>query len=264
VAGLAALLWAKEPTLTATQVRARIVNFAYDLGSQGRDDIYGSGLVNARNTLAGNLSPTKRLMVRLVNATTGAVVRTVIANNGIYQIGGLADGSYWVFAGEDVDGDGLTGLPSRSWGAFGDASAPTAIVVSGADVYPASFTIFRGFELEPNGAADVADELLVDGIMNGDLTSIADVDFFRLRVAQSGAYAVQVTGQSGACRFALEADPTVALYSSTGSLLSSADDNDIAKNDYCARITATLTPGDYYVRVGAASSGRYVVGARKQ
>jgi serine protease len=47
VAGLAALIKAKNPVLSASQIRARIENNAIDLGSAGRDDYYGHGLINA-------------------------------------------------------------------------------------------------------------------------------------------------------------------------------------------------------------------------
>jgi hypothetical protein len=47
VAGLAALVWSAEPSLTAAQVAARIRSTAEDLGAEGRDDKFGDGRVNA-------------------------------------------------------------------------------------------------------------------------------------------------------------------------------------------------------------------------
>lgn len=47
VAGVAALVWAKHPTWTAAQVRARLIASAVDLGKKGRDDYYGAGRVDA-------------------------------------------------------------------------------------------------------------------------------------------------------------------------------------------------------------------------
>jgi subtilisin len=46
VSGAAALVWAGEPTLTAGQVRQRLVDTADDLGSSGRDKWYGYGIVD--------------------------------------------------------------------------------------------------------------------------------------------------------------------------------------------------------------------------
>jgi|GEM_PF-2072280 len=47
VAGLAALIKAANPGLAAAQIRSIIENNAIDLGSPGRDDFYGRGLINA-------------------------------------------------------------------------------------------------------------------------------------------------------------------------------------------------------------------------
>ncbi|HEX4744605.1 MAG TPA: S8 family serine peptidase, partial [Candidatus Limnocylindria bacterium] len=47
VSGLAALIWTRDPSLSAQQVRDRIVSTADDLGAVGRDDLFGAGRVNA-------------------------------------------------------------------------------------------------------------------------------------------------------------------------------------------------------------------------
>lgn len=47
VAGLAALIWSRNPALTAAQVRQQIVDSAVDLGLPGRDDEYGAGRIDA-------------------------------------------------------------------------------------------------------------------------------------------------------------------------------------------------------------------------
>ena len=47
VAGIGALIWTRDPSLTAQQVRERIVSTVDDLGAAGRDDLFGSGRVNA-------------------------------------------------------------------------------------------------------------------------------------------------------------------------------------------------------------------------
>ncbi|HVE63128.1 MAG TPA: S8 family peptidase [Mycobacteriales bacterium] len=53
VSGLAALLKAKHPTWTPSQLASRIVETADDLGPPGRDDFYGAGRINAARALAG-------------------------------------------------------------------------------------------------------------------------------------------------------------------------------------------------------------------
>ncbi|HZX44234.1 MAG TPA: S8 family peptidase, partial [Candidatus Nanoarchaeia archaeon] len=55
VAGVAALVWAYNKSLTNKQVRAKLRNDALDLGELGRDDYYGYGLVQA-NIQSNNLS----------------------------------------------------------------------------------------------------------------------------------------------------------------------------------------------------------------
>ena len=46
VAGAAALILSKNPTLSALQVRDALASLAIDMGSSGKDSIYGHGLVN--------------------------------------------------------------------------------------------------------------------------------------------------------------------------------------------------------------------------
>jgi subtilisin family serine protease len=47
VAGLAALVWSRTPTLTAAQVRQQILESSVDLGLAGRDDEFGAGRIDA-------------------------------------------------------------------------------------------------------------------------------------------------------------------------------------------------------------------------
>jgi hypothetical protein len=51
VSGVAALLRAANPSMTATQAAARLMSSAIDLGVSGRDDEFGFGLVNAHRAL---------------------------------------------------------------------------------------------------------------------------------------------------------------------------------------------------------------------
>jgi thermitase len=55
VAGVAALVKARRPDLTAQELAARIQDNASDLGEPGRDDTYGYGLLNARCAVAPKL-----------------------------------------------------------------------------------------------------------------------------------------------------------------------------------------------------------------
>ncbi|ADO68363.1 S8 family serine peptidase [Stigmatella aurantiaca] len=51
VAGVAALVWSRRPTLTAAQVRHLLVSAAKDLGPPGKDPAHGHGLVQAKASL---------------------------------------------------------------------------------------------------------------------------------------------------------------------------------------------------------------------
>ena len=266
VSGIAALVLAREPGLSPTQLRARLTNFAIDLGIVGPDTFFGAGLLDARNALTASMAPPRRLLARVVSAATGLIIRTVVATGvrGDFEVGALADGPYWIFAGNDDSNDGLTGLPMRSWGAFGGAAVPMSVIVNGADIYPAVFSIGRASEIEPNDIPQQADELLVDGYMLGSIAFAQDEDFYRLRIPQAGTYAIRVTGQVAACGFALEADPILSVYSGSGTLLGSIDDVDLPNKNYCSALTLNLLPGDYLVRVTGFSGGRYAVSTRRQ
>jgi len=75
VAGVAALVWSHFPTKTAQQIRQALESTAQDLGSSGRDDIFGHGLVRADlayNSLkgtGGSSGYSKKFM--LINPQTG-------------------------------------------------------------------------------------------------------------------------------------------------------------------------------------------------
>lgn len=51
VAGVAALVWSKNPSWTNQQIRGALERTAVDLGVAGRDDTYGHGLVQAKKAL---------------------------------------------------------------------------------------------------------------------------------------------------------------------------------------------------------------------
>jgi subtilisin family serine protease len=56
VAGLAALIWANYPTYTASQVWNRITSTSVDLGTPGRDNIFGAGRIDVKQALGITLA----------------------------------------------------------------------------------------------------------------------------------------------------------------------------------------------------------------
>jgi len=69
-AGVAALLLAQNPGLTPYQIRYILESTAIDLGSPGRDDYYGYGLINAPAALEGELPPPPAVSISLLTDGT--------------------------------------------------------------------------------------------------------------------------------------------------------------------------------------------------
>ncbi len=264
VAGVAALLLAHDPSLTATQLRARLLDYAVDLGDPGRDDLYGHGLLNARNSLTRTLAPPTRLFARLYDGSWRVREEVPVDDDGAYAFVELPDGEYYVFAGADRDGDGRIGLPGRRWGAFAEPASPTPVPVDGAGTYGGiDFTIARPREIEPNQDRADASFLPVGGWLRGDLHNRFDTaDLFRVRIPTDGQYTFETFPVEGACGFALEEDTFLQLYSPGGTLIAERDDTDLATLDYCSRITTALTAGTYYLQVTGYLGGRYRIQAR--
>ena len=263
VSGVAALLLANDPTLTATDLKARLINYAVDAGALGRDDLYGHGIVNARNSLTQSLAPAQQVFVRLVDAGSGAIIETQMAQpGGSYTFTELQDGNYHVYAGEDADGDQLIGTLERRWGALGGSATPTGVTVNGAGTYPATFTVGFPFESEPNNDFTTTNVLPIGGYLTGIIASVADVDVTRVLIPTDGTYTFEATAVDGACGFALGEDTILALYDSNGVLLLSNDDIDFANFEVCSRITTALTAGSYFVAVFGYNALPYKVEAR--
>lgn len=264
VSGVAALLLAREPGLTAAQLRARLLDYAVDAGTPGRDDTFGAGILNARNSLTATRSPARAITVALHDAASGARLRSVTAGaGGAFSFGGLADGAYWVVAGEDEDGDGVLGLPDRRWGAFGGAGTPATLQVQGAFVYPVSFAISYPTETEQNGTFETANPLLPGGYYEASLPQANEVDFYRVTLP-AGTFAFSTQGRGGGCGHALAADTHLTLYTAAGAVIATNEDADQANRRYCAAVTQAVQAGTYYVGVTGTRSypGRYAITVR--
>ncbi|HVH11291.1 MAG TPA: S8 family serine peptidase, partial [Gemmatimonadales bacterium] len=263
VSGVAALILAQNPVLTAANVRSRLTTYAVNIGSA---TYYGAGLVNAYNSLTQSFGPPTQLYARLYNATTGAIVQTVPTQaGGAYTFTGVADGAFDVYAGTDESGDQQLGIPGRMWGAWGGSALPSAVNVAGAGTYPASFSIGLPTELDPNNALTSANVLMVGGYVHGKIqtasTTVPD-DYYRVVIPQAGTYTFETSGWVGACGFALEERTVLGLYDANGTLLSSNDAIDATHFNYCSRITASLAAGTYYVGVAGSYGRRYRLQAR--
>jgi subtilisin family serine protease len=236
VSGVAALLLAADPSLTASQLRSRLTTFAIDLGAPGRDD--------------QSFGPVRQVLVRLMDQTTGALLQTTLAQpNGAYAFTELPDGNYLVFAGQDADGDQIIGVPTRTWGGFGGSATPAAVTVDGAGTYDATFAIGFPIEVEPNDDAGTTNLLMVGGYLRGTSSTVSDPDAFRVVIPTDGQYTFETVAVDGACGFALEEDTLLRLYDAQGNFLFSNDDIDASNWNFCSRVSTTLTAGTYYVAV---------------
>jgi subtilisin family serine protease len=262
VAGVAALVLAAEPSLTADELRQRLTSYALDLGPTGRDDSYGAGLVNARNAVTRSNGPARTLYAVLYDAQSGARLRSVrVAADATYAFLALDDAAYLVFAGEDEDGDGAPGVPGRRWGAFGAGpSRPAELVVAGAGSYPAAISIGWPSENEPNDVLSGAGRLMDNGYLTGEITTPSDADFFTITLP-AGPYVFETFAPDGACGYALGADTSLELLRADGSRVDASDD--VSTRDYCSRVTSSLPAGVYYLKVTGEAPGRYHVAARR-
>ena len=260
VSGVAALLLAADPSLTPAQLRTRLVTYAAPISAA---EEIGPGIVNARNSLTQSSAPPHQLYVRAVNATTGATAATVAATGSSYTLSSLPDGSYYVVAGEDESGDGEIGLPGRRFGAFGGIPSPTAVAVSGTAGGFAALTAGYPIEEEPNDVTASANRLLVNGAVQGSLSTTDLTDVFQIQIPVTGTYTFETSGWFGAyCGFALDLDMILELRDQGQNSLGTSVDID--NRNFCSRISQSLTPGTYYLLItrDVGSTGRYVLQAR--
>ena len=259
VSGVAALLLAVTPSLTVEELRSRLTSYAAD------------GIVNARNSLTQTLAPPVQRYVRVFDAGTGQAVATQpVGANGVFTVSGLADGSYYVFAGEDENGDAQIGVPGRRWGALGGTATPRALTVTSSAGATAFFSVGFANEVEPNQTPPTTyNHLLVGGYLHGALGT-TDADVYRVDIPAAGQYSFETSGWDGAfCKFALNVNTVMVLYDANGGVLAQNDDADSVNNNFCSRISTALAAGTYFVGVtpgldfaGATHKGRYRVEAR--
>lgn len=130
VAGVAALVWASEPSLTNEQVANRLISTADDLGPIGKDYYYGYGRINAKKALKLAM-----LTVNSINNTstnvTGKTEKSATVS--------VTIGSKIYTANADTTGNYKVSIPIQNAGTLitigakdqrGNASVPKQINVS--------------------------------------------------------------------------------------------------------------------------------------
>lgn len=162
VSGVAALLLAQYSTLTPNQIRNYLQSRAKDLGTLGRDDTYGWGLVDAYATLASVLSVSVSPNTwPLGIVSPGQIIQTTEANditvtntgslNETFTLNITLGGSSWL--------PGLRAEVDRyvMWGLFCGADAPSSSLFLDDDIILAGFAtkatdyVFGDSSLSKNG-----------------------------------------------------------------------------------------------------------------
>ena len=263
VSGIAALLLAQTPSLTAAQLRSRIEQFATRPAGTTRSDTYGWGIVNAYNSLTQQSGPPRTTYVRLVDATTGAVARSTTVNAaGSFSFTRVANGSYYLQAGDDESSDGVIGAPGRRFAWAGGAGAPTVLNVN-ANSQSVSVPLGMPSEVEPNDDVPHANLLSVGSYVIGSITTPDVRDVYAVAIPTAGTYTFETSGLVGSCGLGIELDTFLQVTTQAGTSVGSNDNFNSSTGRFCSRVQAQLTPGIYYATVtgtgasGLASHGRY-------
>ena len=254
VVGIAALVLSANPGLTNAQLRSRLQSTAVHVGAPGRNDQYGYGLVNAYNAVTNSTGPLRTIQVRVVNASSGAVVQQVAAGvDGSFSVSRLPVGSYYVFAGQDEDGDGKIGIPGRRFGWYGGPGAPTPVVIGSGASATASLSIGTPVESKPHVTTATANRLVVNSYVVGQITATDGPAMYVIQLPTNGTYYFEAGGVLGSCGFGIELNPVMEVLDATGTTLGTSDNAGLPGGSFCPALSGTLPAGTYYVRVSGAA-----------
>ena len=267
VSGIAALLLARTPSLTAATIRSRIEQYATRPAGSARSDMFGWGIVNAYDALTQQHGPTRAAYARLIDSSGRTVSTERVADDGSFAFTQLTPGSYTIQAGEDEGGDGVIGIPGRRFNWAGGFGSPT-VFAAGAAGHSATVTIGMPLEVEPNDDRSTANVLSIGSYVVGQITAPDLRDVYVVNVPTAGVYTFETSGVVGSCGFGIELDTFMALSTATGSLIGTNDDDFSETGPFCSKLEATLPPGAYYVTItgndlnGLAYKGRYRLAVR--
>jgi hypothetical protein len=213
--------------------------------------------VNAYNSLTQQRGAPAQTIVRLVEVNSGAVARTTKANSdGSFAFTKLANGAYYVQAGDDESADGVIGIPGRRLGWAGGYK-PTTFTVSD-NVQAAAVLLGIPSEVEPNDDAANANVLSVGSYVSATLTTPDTRDVFKVSIPAAGTYVFETSGVLGTCGFGLELDTFLGVTNAAGTVVGTNDNFSSATSRYCSRLQTTLQPGTYTVTVTASPNARFI------
>ena len=255
VSGIAALLLAQNPSLTAAQLRSRIEQFATRPAGSGRSDTYGWGIADAYNSLTQQNGPPHKTYVRVLNVTSGKVVAsTRVDSSNAFAFTRLPSGAYYVQAGDDESADSTIGIPGRRFAWAGGFGAPTVFNVNNK---PQTTAIALGLpvEVEPNDDVAHANLLSVGSYVDGTITPPDAQDVYKVTIPTAGTYTFETSGIVGSCGLGIELDTFISVTTATGTAVGSNDNFSSATGRFCSQVQVSLTPGIYYVTVTPSPSG---------
>lgn len=214
VAGVAALIWSANPSLTNVDIRTAMNQSALDLGSAGRDNAFGYGLVQAKAAL-GLLSgeePDSPPTVTITNPANGATVSGAV---GVTATASDDNGVVSVEFFVDSESIGFGTLVSDVWGVGWDTSVYIdgnyTLSATATDTIGQAKTVSISVTVNNGGGPTTPIDLSVNaykvrGILYADLTwsgaTSTNVDIYRdgsviAMTDNDGAYTDGPVGKGG-------------------------------------------------------------------
>lgn len=196
VAGAAALIASREPTLTAAQIKSRLLGtvdkFAAFTGKNvtgGRLNMYRA-VANATLRISGKVYRTSGTTVVPL---TGAIIKlngktlTSTDSNGVYLLKDLPPGNYTVLAA--LKNYGFTQVAVSLPRASGQAGAPNAVVDFPARTVPNSFYTISGRAVNPSGKVLGGVVIFMTGVPNA-VASTNSNGYYIIRDRAFGTYSL--------------------------------------------------------------------------
>jgi hypothetical protein len=218
--------------------------------------MYGWGIANAYNALTQQHGAPHNTMVRLLDATSGGIVRTAkVDANGNFAFTRVPSGAFYLQAGDDDNGDGVIGVAGHRFGWAGTFAKPTLFNVNG-NASSAAIVLGTPIESEPNDDVAHANLLSVGSWVAGSITRPDAIDIYVVNIPADGVYTFETSGLVGSCGLGIELDTYLSVTRPEGTIVASNDNSSSATGPYCSKVQGTLLAGIYYVSVkGVASSG---------
>lgn len=237
VAGTAALAMAANPSLTGAQVESLLYSSAVDLGTAGRDNVFGYGRVNASATVsaavtmpaADTTAPTVAISNPLASASVSGLVPVDVQasdNIGVTKVELRVDGALVATDTASPFGfswnsaavaNGMHNLVATAYDAAGNAKASTAVAVNVANAVVAdttapvvSFTnLVNGSRVSGStqistsasdnaGTAGLKQKLYIDGALVASTTGGSLSYTWNTRKAASGTHSVRAEATDAA------------------------------------------------------------------